>query len=264
MRKYTEGGSEVVMIGAGRLATHLSRALRGAGHRIVQVYSRHPETARTLAEESGAAWTNDKGGVEDGADVYIYAVSDDVLPTVIKGVHARSGVHVHTAGSVGIEIFAGRRERYGSVYPLQTFSKEKRVDFREIPVFYEGNSAETECVLRELCRTITPKVYSIDSEGRRRLHLAAVMACNFANMLWGIASEILQKSGVPFEVMRPLIAETLDKAMAIGPDAAQTGPAARGDLTVVERHIAMLEGQPEWQRIYKDITELIYHRHDGH
>lgn len=257
-------GSDIVLIGAGRLATHLSCALIGAGHRIVQVCSRRPESACTLASAVGAEWTVDLAALRDGADVYIYAVRDDALPLVVSAVRVRGGLHLHTAGSVDIAIFSGLRSSYGSLYPLQTFTKEKQVDFREIPVFYEGNTAETEARLRALCASITPKVYRIDSAGRRQLHLAAVLACNFANMLWGIASEILQKSGVPFGVMRPLIAETLDKAMALGPYAAQTGPAVRGDREVIDRHLAMLSGHPDWQRIYEEITELIYKEHDKH
>jgi predicted short-subunit dehydrogenase-like oxidoreductase (DUF2520 family) len=150
---------------------------------------------------------------------------------------------------------AGKTTRYGVFYPLQTFSRQKAVNVSEIPFFIEGSDDEVTTLLMSLAERLTDKVYKADSKQRATLHIAAVFACNFANHLWGISADILAQSGYSFDVFKPLLQETLRKAFEMGPTAAQTGPAKRGDMNVINGHLAKLDG--DRHELYELITKMI-------
>ena len=254
----------VVLLGAGRVATHLAPALIGAGYRIAQIYSRTMEAARTLAEPLGVAYTDDIDGISPDAHIYIVSVADEALPSVASALCAKSqqlranSLLIHTAGSVSMDVWrdAGA-ERYGILYPLQTFSKERKVDMREVSLFVEASDEETLCITEQLAQSLSQKVYRADSAKRAQLHTAAVFACNFANAMYGAAARVLEGSDIPFSVLLPLIDETAAKVHALTPREAQTGPAVRGDNAVMQRHIAALAGAPELQELYRQISNLI-------
>lgn len=169
----------------------------------------------------------------------------------------KGGLHVHTSGSVPMSIFGASKERYGCMYPLQTFSKEKGLDLRKVPFFIEANSREDEVLICELVRCMSQKVYSLSSEDRQVIHLAGVFASNFTNLMYYKAASILESKGVPFGVMKGLITEAVNKAKLIGPERAQTGPAIRGDRRVMDRHLQLLADEPQWQEVYVLLSELI-------
>lgn len=251
---------KVVLIGAGRLATNLARALDEAGHDIVQVYSRTMASAEALAMAVGAEATNDLNGVRNDADVYIVSVKDsalaDIIPTLCKGREER--LFVHTAGSMPMGLFEGCTKHYGVFYPMQTFSKERRADFSKITCFVEASDEASLATLRLLAESITPHVMKLDTERRKYLHLAAVFACNFANHCYDLAAEVLRGQGIPFEVMLPLIDETAEKVHSLTPSQAQTGPAVRYDRNVMDAQLRLLEGNPEMQQIYELLSKSIY------
>ena len=231
----------IVLIGRGRLATNLEHALLQAGHDVVSINSR---TLESLPLE---------------ADVFVVAVKDaaltDVLRAATKG--REDQLFVHTAGSMPMNLFAGLTAHYGVFYPMQTFSKERLVDFNEISVFLETNDAASMERLKMLAATLTPHVYELDSEGRKHLHLAAVFACNFVNHCYALSAQVLKAKGLPFSVMLPLVDETAQKVHELSPKDAQTGPAVRGDQNVMQMQAGMLADIPAVKQIYEALSKDI-------
>ena len=253
------GMMKVTLIGAGNLATQLGKSLKKAGVIISQVYSRTEDSARTLGELLEAEWLTDIKALRDEADIYIFSVKDSVLCELISEVCKSRGdkLFLHTAGSMPMSCFEGKALRYGVFYPMQTFSKTKDVDFELIPVFIEGNSIETEDVIRSLANKLTQRVIRLSSADRKYLHLAAVWACNFTNYCYTVASDILGEHGIPFDVMLPLINETTEKIQKICPKAAQTGPAVRGDRNVMSKQLELMNGKEDLQELYKMLSKGI-------
>ena len=253
------GMMKVTLIGAGNLATQLGKSLKKAGVIVSQVYSRTEDSARTLGELLEAEWLTDIKALRDEADIYIFSVKDSVLCELISEVCKSRGdkLFLHTAGCMPMSCFEGKALRYGVFYPMQTFSKTKDVDFERIPVFIEGNSIETEDVIRSLANKLTQRVIRLSSADRKYLHLAAVWACNFTNYCYTVASDILGEHGIPFDVMLPLINETTEKIQKISPKEAQTGPAVRGDRNVMSKQLELMNGKEDLQELYKMLSKGI-------
>lgn len=250
----------IVLVGAGNLATNLAKALYRKGFRIAQVYSRTLESAKALADKVEAEYTTDLLELSVEAQLYIVslkdAVLDGLLPQMVAG--RRKALWVHTAGSIPMDIWKGLADRYGVFYPMQTFSKQREVDFSEIPVFVEGNSPEDTRFLKDVASALSHRVYEADSEQRKNLHLAAVFACNFTNHMYALAAGLLEKYQLPFDVLLPLIDETARKVHKLSPQQAQTGPAVRYDENVINHHLQMLADNPRLQAIYKTLSESIH------
>ena len=252
---------EVVIIGSGNVATHLGLALKNKGITIKQVYSKNPVNAETLATKLDTTSTSDIAKIYNEADIYFYALKDSALRGILKKIKMPSGIQVHTGGTIPMSEFEGFTARFGVFYPLQTFSIDKPVDFSNIPICIEASNFEVQTVLADLADLISTKHYLVDSERRKKLHLAAVFACNFTNYMYDIASEILVDAGVDFEIMYPLIDETTRKIKSITPFYAQTGPAVRMDSKTITRHLNLLNGKNNFKAIYKLLTQEIYKRH---
>lgn len=249
---------EIVFVGAGRVATHLAKALNAGGHHITTVYSRTMASAEVLASVVDAVPTNRIDALPQKADVFILSVKDSVLKDVIfelrKG--REQQVFLHTAGSIPMSVF-GEHQHRGVFYPMQTFSMEKNVDFSRVHIFIEGSDAETLNVARKIGETLSSHIHELSSAERRYLHLAAVFACNFANHCYALSAEILEAHGLPFEAMLPLIKETADKVETVHPREAQTGPAARRDENVMNAQKALLADAPQMQQIYDLMSKSI-------
>jgi len=248
---------KIVTIGSGNVATHLAIALKGAGKEILQIYSRTSENAKSLADKTGAEFTNDPMEVRDDADIYIIAVSDDALPVVAGNIDFKNNFVVHTSGSAPMDILKVSSENYGVFYPLQTFSKTRNVDFSEIPVCIEANTFVNGERLKNLAISLSGDVRFVDSEKRKVLHLAAVFASNFPNFMYSVAQMITEDNSLDFNILKPLILETAMKVQDMRPTAAQTGPAIRGDEKIMKMHIEMLEKYPEFQKLYEVLSEMI-------
>lgn len=259
MKRSIEDTS-VVFIGAGNLATNLAKALYWKGFRIVQIYSRTEESAQSLAQIVEAEYTTDLSAVTVDAQLYIVSLKDtalvELLPKLVAG--KKNALWVHTAGSIPMTIWEGYAERFGVFYPMQTFSKQREVDFRGIPIFVESNSEEDTQFLKDIASALSEKVYEATSDQRKSLHLAAVFTCNFTNHMYALAAELLKKYQLPFEVMLPLIDETARKVHELEPRAAQTGPAIRYDENVIDGHLQMLANEPEMQELYRLISQSIH------
>ena len=257
MKRSIEDTS-IVFIGAGNLATNLAKTLYYKGFRIVQIYSRTEESARTLAQVVEAAYTTDLSSVATDAQLYIVSLKDAAFVQLLPEIVAGNALWVHTAGSIPMDVWAGKVNRYGVFYPMQTFSKQRTVDFRQIPVFVESNSATDTQTLKDIASVLSEKVYEATSEQRKSLHLAAVFTCNFTNHMYALAAELLKKYQLPFEVMLPLIDETARKVHELEPRLAQTGPAIRYDENVINNHLQMLSDEPGMQELYRLISESIH------
>lgn len=248
----------VVLIGAGNVAHHLAPALLKAGMNLCQIYSRSMESARELGMKTGITYTADLFAVYPDADIYIFCISDDALLPIFKGLRINNKALVlHTSGSMPMNLFQPYRERFGVLYPLQSFTKKRDLDFKEIPLCIEASTPAVLKEVRELAEALTLKVKEIDSEKRKHLHLAAVFANNFTNHLYGIAGKILEKEGLDFDMLRPLIFETAHKVMLITPENAQTGPARRGDESILSMHKNLLKTNKKLQNIYALMSDSI-------
>ncbi|WP_300728108.1 Rossmann-like and DUF2520 domain-containing protein [uncultured Bacteroides sp.] len=252
--------NKIVLIGAGNVATHLGLALPDAGYEVLQVYSRTETSARELGEKLGCTYTDKLDEVVSDADCYIVSIKDSALDEVLPKLvlRNRSALFVHTAGSVPMDVWKGLASRYGVLYPMQTFSKQRAVDFSVVPFFIEANSADDLELLRKMAAGLGSKAYEATSEQRRYLHIAAVFACNFTNHMYAVAEHLLSVHGLPFEAMFPLIDETARKVHELSPVEGQTGPARRYDENVINRHLSMLSDEPELARLYELISKNIH------
>ena len=248
---------KIVFIGAGNLATRLSLAMQRVGIQIGQVYSHTEASARQLATRLGCPWTNDLSALQEDGDLYVFSLKDTVLSDVISKVKPNNGMWVHTAGSMPMSIFEGYAQRFGVLYPLQTFSKGRNVNFDVIPIFLEANTDKNADYLKNIASALSENVRFMSSEKRRSLHLAAVFACNFTNHIYTLSYKLLENESIPADVLLPLIDETVSKIHSMPPAAAQTGPAIRYDENVINKHLAMLD-DPDMQAIYRLLSQSIH------
>lgn len=254
-------GFSVVMIGAGNVATHLVNHLHIAGFSILQVFSRTENAAQSLADMVNAGWTTNVAELVPTADIYILALKDSAIVPFLENAQLQGKFLIHCSGSLSIDVLKEFSHHAGVFYPLQTFSKARNIDFKEVPVFLESTSLFMKERLDELARKLTSKIYFANSRQRLILHIAAVFSCNFVNHFYTIAEQILDENNFGFEILRPLMEETLDKIKTLKPFDAQTGPAVRNDSNIIDKHIKILADHPEIQKIYSMVSEHIYKLH---
>lgn len=248
---------KIVFIGAGNVATHLATELYKYDYNIVQVYSRTNQSAEALASLVQADAVTDTSRICTDADIYIFSVKDSVLEELAAQLRPNNGLWLHTAGSMPLSIFDKYTSRYGVLYPFQTFTKGRSIEWQNIPIFIESGNNTYLNILQDLASKLSEKVFPISSEQRKYLHLAGVFACNFTNHMYALSSDILKKADLPFDVALPLIDETCSKIHDLSPIDAQTGPAVRYDENVINRHLSMLEND-RLKDIYKTISESIH------
>ncbi|MBR1503863.1 MAG: DUF2520 domain-containing protein [Prevotella sp.] len=250
---------KIVFVGSGNLATQLSLALKDAGKDIVQVFSRTETHAKMLADKLGCDYTASVEAVRKDADVYIFSVKDDALNGLIAAVcdSRPTALFLHTAGSVAMDVFKGYAQHYGVLYPMQTFSKNRRVVFSEIPCFVEASSEADLSAVRMLAESVSCHVVDCDSEKRKKMHLAAVLACNLTNHCYRLAERVLEREQIDFDLFLPLIEETARKVRTLSPKEAQTGPMVRYDKSVMEMQMAMLPDECT-REIYRLMAESIH------
>lgn len=246
----------IVLIGSGNVATHLGKALYEAGHEIVQVFSRTKENAINLSAVIESAGIVELNRIDLNADIYILSIKDDILSEVIESFPLVEGLVCHTAGSVSMDILQKFKKR-GVFYPFQTFSKEKEVDFKTIPILIEAGDENSLKQLRRLASSISNQISEVSSYQRQQLHVSAVFACNFVNHMYLLASDLLKQSNLSFELIKPLIKETAEKVMTLPPDQTQTGPASRNDTKIIDKHMGILKAKEPFESVYKLLTNSI-------
>ena len=249
----------LIIIGSGNVATHLSMAILKAGHSIAGVCGRNFEHTAELAKRLNTKSFDNISTIPTDADIYLISVSDDNISDVASQMPNVKGIVAHTAGSVPISVLQ-RFVSHGVVYPLQSFSKNRTIDVAQVPFCIEGCDSETTDSLMAFARSLSSNVRTMSTAQRARLHLAAVFASNFANSMYAEAETILKESNIPLDVMRQLILETAAKAADMGPIAAQTGPARRNDIGVMNHQMEMLPDS-ELQKLYSFVSERIRGRY---
>lgn len=250
---------KIVIVGAGRIAWHLGKRLKSKGLPVSQVISRTAENAETLADSLQATWSDSPAEVLPDADWIIIAVRDDAIEEVAKAFapYVQDTLVTHTSGGTAGAILKPYFARYGVFYPLQSFSLEHTPVWSKIPFCVDAQSDSDVLLLKKIAKTIGNLVYHVTDEQRALLHVAAVFANNFANRCFAIAEKILDEKDLPFELLHPLMEETLAKALQDSPARMQTGPAMRGDVDTVRRHLNLLGDHPDWQEIYRELSENI-------
>ena len=247
----------ITIIGSGNVATHLSAAFKNAGHRIAQVYSRDMQNAALLAYHVGAEAIDDLNDISADTDIFIIAIKDDAIAAIVQQLVKYDKLIAHTSGASGLQHITAFTDNAGVFYPLQTFSKTKELNFRDVPLCIEGASEAIAKQLEELARTVSNNVYRVSSDQRKVLHLAAVFACNFTNYMYAVSQQLLANSDMPFALLRPLILETADKVREHSPADVQTGPAVRNDEQTMHAHLQMLNHDPKLQEIYRLLSQGI-------
>ena len=249
------------MIGAGNVAMHFGDALKQTGYILKQIISREPMGGISMSAHLDINnWTKDYANIYTKADVYLIAVNDDSIKAVVKQLKGRikkSAIVVHTSGSIDIAALKGVSANYGVLYPVQTLSKQVEYDIKDTPICVEASNSATLKTLSVIANEISGNVIPLSSEQRKVVHLAAVFANNFTSHILSISADLLEQNKIPFELLIPLVVETINKAF--NPEASKlvTGPAVRGDKKVMEGHLKMLSKNKNAQLIYKTISDSI-------
>lgn len=254
--------TNISFAGAGRVAGALCGRLYSKGFKIGLIVSLSQKKGRVLADSCKASWS-DRLEYPEETDIIIIAVPDRNLETVLNNLVCSSEtLVVHTAGSIGMNVFPEKISKSGVFYPLQTFSGERKISFSDLPFLIEASDKQCLAVLKELAESIGGKVYYADSESRILIHLAAVFINNFTNHMLAQGLEISKKAGFQFDILMPLLKETVAKAMELGPEKSQTGPAVRNDRNTIEKHLELLSFTPDLQKMYDVITKSIIRYHN--
>jgi len=243
---------KIAIIGAGSVGTNLHHAFELKGIHTDLVH------ARPLTNDQGPKTNN-----LPQADVYIYAIADNALEMVVQKVYAPKALHLHTSGSMPIEIFGVDKPHAGVLYFFQSFSRTNLIDdWSGIPCFIEGRNIDDIAAIYSLAQCLTSRIYEANQHDRERLHIAGIFANNYSNLMYRIAEEVLRNTQIPFEALLPLIDYTAAKVHTMRPIDAQTGPAQRGDHAVIQHHLQILANSP-YAPVYQELAALIEKAHIG-
>ncbi|WNJ20845.1 F420-dependent NADP oxidoreductase [Pontibacter sp. G13] len=252
---------KVAIVGAGNMAWSLIPSLQQAGTEVVQLISRNEERRQTFAQTYGIPQVGEtpRDLIAD-LDLIFLTVPDGVLSGLAAGIALddRPGtILLHTSGSSPLSLLAGSGDAIGVFYPMQIFTQSRVTPFAHLPIFLEGNAS----VMRKidpLAKAMSDRVYFLNSYDRLRLHMGAVMACNFSNLLFRLTSQVLPPHpDLDFSVYEPLVREHIDKVFAFGPKNTQTGPAIRGDMDTISQHMQLLSDHPNIQKLYGELSQMI-------
>jgi predicted short-subunit dehydrogenase-like oxidoreductase (DUF2520 family) len=235
----------------------MSHALKNAGFSIHQVLNRTLSAAELLANEINAGSFGSIADFDPSADICLLCLSDDAILPVLEGMDTGNSLVLHTSGSVPMDVLKGKARRYGVLYPLQTFTRGKAVNMAEVPFLIEAGTTEDLSIVRTLADSLTRYVKEVSSEERSYLHLAAVFASNFSNHMFALAEWVATNNKVSFELLIPLIRETIAKAIELSPATAQTGPAVRGNDKIMQKHLEMLKDHPQLAEVYRVVSDSI-------
>ena len=250
----------IVILGSGNAATHFGQAFQKLGHQIVQIYSKTKANADALAFALQCPGTDQPAQLLRNADLYLIAVSDQAIPIVVETMPGDiAGIVVHCSGATDMAIL-NRFSNYGVIYPPQSLSKNKIVDFSSIPFCVEGNNESNSDALLQLARTFSSRSLLCNSQQRLAIHLSSVLVNNFSNILYQFAYELLEEHNLSFDLVRPIILETAEKVQNHIPITVQTGPAIREDEVTQQKHLKFISNKPDLQQIYQLLSHQITKR----
>lgn len=255
----TNSGPAIVIVGAGNVAFQLGKRLKEKQQRLVQVYTRSFPKAKALGEALLTEYTNNLSLINIKADIYIFCVSDSAIEIVGEELQTilSDKLVVHTSGAISSEVLSKYFKRSGVFYPLQSFSMTSSPDFNKIPICVFSNDKADLIKLINLGKQISDHVEIISDQQRLILHLAAVFVNNFTNHLFTLANKLLKDNDLSLKILLPLIEETVNKIHSNSPDEMQTGPAKRGDLVTINKHLEIINNDPVLKKIYLDISKSI-------
>lgn len=251
----------ITIIGSGNVANHLAEIFFEKNLPLVEIYSRNIIEGEKLAQKVNAEFTNDIKTVGLQSEIIIMAISDDAIPGIAKQLNLDEHILAHTSGIANTEDLKVATKNYACFYPLQTFTKGHAVEFSNIPVLINAANSQTLSDLKTIAFKISNNVKEISDIERQKLHLSAVIVNNFANHLFSLSSKYLAKNNIDFNLLKPLIQETVDKISNSDPISNQTGPAKRNDLNTIEKHFSLIEDE-DLVEIYKILTKSIYNTHN--
>ena len=247
---------KITFVGCGNVASVMARLCAKKGHKIVQVIARNQTAGENFAERFSCNHTNFNGQPKTEIDVVIVALSDNSLPEALHNLNFGSVPVVHTAGSCSMDVLEKTSKNYGVLYPLQTLRKEMEI-IPEIPFLIEGNNEETVLFLKKFAFTLSDNVTIQNAEQRLRLHASAVIVNNFTNYLYSVAEKFCKEEHVDFKLLLPLIKQTSARVQNNSPLSVQTGPAVRGDITTLDKHLRLLTDYPKLRTLYMRLTDGI-------
>lgn len=244
---------KVVIVGAGNVATHIGRAICRC-HEVLAVCCRTLEHASCLANELGARVLTDIRLLPP-SDICLIAISDNEIENISTTMPSTDGIVVHTSGATKMSVLQNHKHS-GVIYPCQTFTREDKLDFAKVPLFVEASDDATREILINFAKSLSSMVAYADSQDRARLHVAAVLASNYTNRLLCLAHDYMERQGLPFDMIRPLVEQTIHKAFSMNPYDAQTGPARRNDTQTIERHLQLIDTE-QLRCVYKLLSDDI-------
>lgn len=247
---------KISILGAGNVGTHLALELYKLDYTVLQIFSRDINNAHTLANKVQAIAINSIADLSNEADIIFVCVNDSVIVEVVNQINFQPKLIAHTAGSVSIDSL-NKFNNFGVFYPLQSFSKKTNLDITTVPFCIEANTQANKNTLISVAKRLSDIVYELSSEQRMQCHLAAVFANNFSNHMFAIAEQLLSKSQIPFDILKPIILETANKVQSIKPILAQTGPASRNDSETIKNHLQLLS-MPDMEKLYSFVSKSIY------
>ena len=256
---------KISFIGSGNVATHLALSLNKIGGiKINQIISRDKAHAKYLAMQVKAEHSHELSRLKSNFDILIICVNDDALHKILEEAQLPNNkIICHTAGSVSSDILKNASRKYGVIYPLQTISKNKVIDWKNVPMLITSSDDTTEKRLVQLVKHLTRETRIVTDKQRFALHVSAIFACNFSNAVMQISQSLCHENDLDFDLLDPLIEETFSKVRKMGPKNAQTGPAKRGDQSVIDKHLAFLKDNPEEKQIYQLLTDHIRKVHQS-
>jgi len=257
MREYANVPVNISIVGSGNVATHFALAFHAAGCTIHQVLSRSLEHAQLLARRVNAFPVNNWQRLDNEADIYLLAVSDDALYDLALDLRLPDALVVHTSGSTPLSVLKPISHRHGVLWSPQTFLRDIAMDYSRLPLCIEGSTPKAEEELGELAALVSRHIYRLGYEQRRHAHLAAVMVSNFVNALNATAHDYMQSHGLDPAMLHPLAEQTLAKWDFGNLWLQQTGPAARRDGKTLDAQRRLLADSPELLRLYDEMTNLI-------
>lgn len=252
---------KTAIIGLGSLGIHLAKRMVSSEIEVVQLITRNQDVGDRLGGELKVGFNSNLEDLEKEVELVILSVPDHAIESVAEELPFKPKALIHTSGSTSVEVLKGKAGSCGVLYPLQTFSPDVNPVWKDIPVFVEADQRFLETFLLNTARDIGQEGYSLSSENRMKIHLAAVFACNFTNHLMHIAQEIMRQMDLPASVLDPLIQETFSKARLLGAAQAQTGPAKRGDMHTIKKHLDLLSYNQNLQDIYELLSQSIRQEH---
>jgi predicted short-subunit dehydrogenase-like oxidoreductase (DUF2520 family) len=254
--------STITIIGSGNVASSLAIALNDAGITIAEVFSPNILNAERLASKINSRHNNNIADINITSDLYLIAITDKEIATFASHIKYLKGIIAHTSGSEHITALKRTDGQYGVFYPLQTFTKGKTTDTRNIPICIEGSTEYVSQLLSGLAGKITNNVVQLNSDKRQFLHLSAVTVNNFSNLMYTLAHDILTENDIDFSLLHPLIYETAIKIIHTHPSDAQTGPARRNDTATIGKHLELLKHHPEYKEIYKQLSNHLIRKYN--